>query len=74
MRKMRFMWKWSGSGNGSCPSLIETDDGYIVIGQELDPETRAQALALAEENNSGIGPGETVLFVPAEVRRALKGS
>lgn len=74
MRRVQFMWKWSGSGNGSCPSLLETDGGYIVIGQHLDSATLATVEAVAGNNDSGIGPGEGAVFVPDEVLDRLKGS
>lgn len=71
---MRFRWKWSGSGNGSCPSMIETDEGFIIIGAELDASTRSEVEAIARDHDSGIGEGETAVFVPKEIRDSLIGS
>ncbi len=51
--------------------MIETDDGFIIIGAELDATTRSEVEAIAREHDSGIGDGETAVFVPKEIRDSL---
>lgn len=65
MRKLKFLWKDTGSGGGGCPALYETEGGYVVQGVQLDDETRAQLRQLAED--------ETAVFVPANVLDQLRG-
>lgn len=62
-----FMWKTRGSGNGDCPSLMKVDGGYITVGKTLDAETLAQIHAVGKAHDSGIGPDETAVFLPADV-------
>ncbi len=65
--KSRFMWKDGNSNVGDCPSLnevIEGPDGYIVVGKNIDEETRAQV--------PQVGPDETAVFVPANVLDRLR--
>jgi hypothetical protein len=64
-RKLKFLWKDTGSGGGGCPALYETEGGYVVQGERLDDETRAQLRQLTE--------GETAVFVPANVLEQLRG-
>lgn len=64
---INFLWKWSGSGNGDCPSLMEVEGGYVAVGSTLDADTLAQIHGVGRANNSGIGAGETAVFIPAEV-------
>jgi hypothetical protein len=63
--KLRFMWKESGDcSDGDCPSLYETEGGYVVQGVVLDDETRAQL--------RNLGDDEDALFVPAALLDRLR--
>lgn len=65
--KSKRMWKDDTSNTGNCPSLNRVTDGpegYIVVGKNVDAETRAQV--------PEIGPGETAVFVPANVLDRLR--
>ncbi len=65
--KTKFMWKTDSSGNGDCPSITEVDGGYVLVGKNLDAATTEQIAAVGRANNSGIGPDETAVFLPADV-------
>jgi hypothetical protein len=65
MRKLKFLWKDTGSGGGGCPALYETEGGYVVQGLALDAESRAQLQQLAD--------GEIAVFVPANVLDRMRG-
>jgi hypothetical protein len=64
---IEFLWKTGESGNGDCPSLMKVEGGYIGVGRILDGDTLAQIHAVGRANNSGIGAGETAVFIPADV-------
>lgn len=65
MRKLTFMHKTSGSGNGSCPALYATDDGgYVVQGKFLAPDDVAQLRDLGDD--------ETAVWIPADVIDRLR--
>lgn len=59
MRQLTYLWKDSGSAQGSCPALYETDGGYVVQGIQLTAEERAQLRDLADD--------EDAVFVPRNV-------
>ncbi len=72
-KKTEFMWKAESSGNGDCPSIIEVDGGYVLVGKNLDAASTAQIAAVGRANNSGIGADETAVFLPADVIDRLRG-
>jgi hypothetical protein len=72
MRDLEFMWKDLGSGNGDCPALYKVNGGHIVVGRILDGDDLAQVQAVGEAHNSGIGAGETAVFLPANVLDRLR--
>lgn len=57
--KITFMWKDAGSYTGNCPALYEAPGGYVVQGNAIDAQTRAQLRDL--------GTDEDAIFVPANV-------
>ncbi|MEU4236811.1 lipid A biosynthesis lauroyl acyltransferase [Actinoplanes sp. NPDC026619] len=65
--RIQFLWKSSSSGNGDCPSIMQVDGGYVLVGKVLDGEALAQVHAIGQANNSGIGADETAVFLPADV-------
>lgn len=72
--RIEFMWKTGHSGNGDCPSLMKVDGGYVTVGKTLDADTLAQIHAVGRANNSGIGPDETAVFIPADVIDQIRGT
>lgn len=72
MRELKFMWKDKGSANGDCPALYQVDGGHIVVGRLLSADEIAQVRAVGEANDSGIGDGETAVFLPANVLNRLR--
>ena len=65
--RTEFMWKDANSNVGDCPSLnrvIEGPDGYVVVGKNVDAETRAQI--------PQVGDDETAVFVPANVINRIR--
>jgi hypothetical protein len=65
MRKLTFLWKDTASIGGDCPTLYETEGGYIVQGVKLTDNERAQLRNLADSEDG--------VFVPANVLDRLKG-
>jgi hypothetical protein len=60
--KIQFLCKDAGSNIGNCPSIsrvVEGPAGYVVVGKNIDPATRAQIPEIADD--------ETAVFVPANV-------
>jgi hypothetical protein len=72
MRGLKFMWKSGDCANLDCPALYEVDGGHIVVGKLLSGDDLAQVRALGGANNSGIGDGETAVFLPADVLDRLR--
>nr|WP_221374444.1 hypothetical protein [Actinoplanes polyasparticus] len=70
---VKFMWKTGSSGNGDCPSIMEVDGGYVLVGKNLDAATTEQIQAAGRASNSGIGADETAVFLPADVIDRLRG-
>ncbi len=70
----RFMWKDESSGAGDCHALYEVDGGYILVGDILDGEALAAVAAVGQDNNSGIGAGETGIFIKANVIDRLRNA
>ncbi len=70
---IKFLWKTGDSGNGDCPSIIEVDGGYVLVGKKLDAPTTAQIVEVGLANNSGVGTDETAVFLPADVIDRLRG-
>ncbi|GIM96216.1 hypothetical protein [Paractinoplanes toevensis] len=64
---IKFLWKSGDSGNGDCPSIMEVDGGYVLVGKVLDEQALAQVHTVGRANNSGIGADETAVFLPADV-------
>jgi hypothetical protein len=64
---IKFLWKTGDSGNGDCPSIMQVDGGYILVGKNLSQDAVDQIHAVGRANNSGIGPDETAVFLPADV-------
>ncbi len=61
--KIEFQRKTENSGVENCPARYKVTDGeggYVIQGKKItDPETRAQARQLAED--------EDLLWVPADI-------
>ena len=64
---IKFLWKTGESGNGDCPSIMQVDGGYVLVGKTLGNEALSQIHAVGRANNSGIGADETAVFLPADV-------
>ncbi len=64
MRHLEFLWKDGASNVTGCPALYRTEDGYVVQGIKLDPETRAQLRQLADDEDG--------VFVPSNVLERLR--
>lgn len=62
--QIKKLWKDSGSGFTNCPTLYETDGGYVVQGAMLDAETASQL--------DQVGENETAVWVPANVLDRLR--
>ena len=58
MRQLKLLWRDVNCQMNECPSLYETEGGYIVQGKILDAETRAAL---------GIPGDEDAVFVPGDV-------
>lgn len=74
MHGLKFKWKDDNCANQTCPALFEVDGGHIVVGKILSADELAQVRALGTANDSGIGDGETAVFLPANVLDRLKGA
>lgn len=66
IKKLVFLFKDPGSGNGSCPAFYRTDTGdYAVQGWKLaDADVRAQVRDLADN--------EDVVVIPAALVERLR--
>lgn len=64
---IQFMWKDRGSNVGHCPAISRVEGGYVLTGPTVGERTRAQVHAV-----SGVGEGEGVIFVPANVIDRIK--
>lgn len=58
MRPLKLLWRSGNCQLNECPSLYETDGGYVVQGKVLDAET-LKALGLPAD--------EAAVFVPADL-------
>lgn len=56
MRPLKLLWRNGDCQANECPSLYETDGGYVVQGKILDAETRA-ALGLPTDEDAVFVPG-----------------
>lgn len=56
--KIELVRKTRDCAGDNCPALYRASRGYITVGR---------ALTDAELAEVGIGPGETAVFVPADV-------
>lgn len=74
MDELKFLWKDENCANSTCPALYEVDGGHVVVGKILNADDLAQVQALGAANDSGIGEGETAVFLPANVLNRLKNA
>jgi hypothetical protein len=72
MRDLQFMWKDGDSLNGDCPALYKVDGGHIVVGKLLTEDEIAEVHAAGSAHNSGIGVGDTAVFLPENVLNRLR--
>jgi hypothetical protein len=63
---MRIVRQVNGCNGGTCPAVVETDQGtYLVQGAVVTDDDALAALRLP--------PGETVVEVPAEILASVRG-